>query len=49
VVFEDAFVGIEAAHCGGMKVVAVATTTRSEMLKTTDSAVHPLDERSVDQ
>jgi len=24
-VFEDAFVGIEAAHRGGMKVIAVAT------------------------
>ncbi len=28
VVFEDALVGIEAAHAGGMKCVAVATTIR---------------------
>jgi beta-phosphoglucomutase family hydrolase len=49
VVFEDAFVGIEAAHRGGMKVVAVATTNRIETLKTADLAVHRLDELSVDQ
>jgi beta-phosphoglucomutase family hydrolase len=49
VVFEDAFVGIEAAHRGGMKVVAVATTNRIEMLKTADLAVHRLDELTVDQ
>jgi len=49
VVFEDAFVGIEAAHRGGMKVVAVATTNRIETLKTADLAVHRLDEPSVDQ
>jgi HAD superfamily hydrolase (TIGR01509 family) len=49
VVFEDAFVGIEAAHRGGMKVVAVATTNRIETLKNADLAVHRLDELSVDQ
>jgi beta-phosphoglucomutase family hydrolase len=49
VVFEDAFVGIEAAHRGGMKVVAVATTNRVETLKNADLAVHRLDELSVDQ
>jgi beta-phosphoglucomutase family hydrolase len=49
VVFEDAFVGIEAAHRGGMKVVAVATTNPIETLKTADLAVHRLDELSVDQ
>jgi len=49
VVFEDAFVGIEAAHRGGMKVVAVATTNPIETLKTADFAVHRLDELSVDQ
>jgi beta-phosphoglucomutase-like phosphatase (HAD superfamily) len=37
-----AFVGIEAAHRGGMKVVAVATTNRIETLKTADLAVHAL-------
>jgi beta-phosphoglucomutase family hydrolase len=49
VVFEDALVGIEAAHRGGMKVVAVATTNRIETLKGADVAVHRLDELSVDQ
>ena len=49
VVFEDALVGIEAAHRGGMKVVAVATTNPIEALKSADLAVHRLDELSVDQ
>jgi beta-phosphoglucomutase family hydrolase len=49
VVFEDALVGIEAAHRGGMKVVAVATTNRIEVLKGADLAVHRLDELTVDQ
>jgi beta-phosphoglucomutase family hydrolase len=49
VVFEDALVGIEAAHRGGMKVIAVATTNRIEALKAADLAVHRLDELSVDQ
>ena len=49
VVFEDALVGIEAAHRGGMKVVAVATTNRIEALNEADLAVHRLDELSVDQ
>jgi beta-phosphoglucomutase-like phosphatase (HAD superfamily) len=49
VVFEDALVGIEAAHRGGMKVIAVATTNRIEALKEADLAVHRLDELSVDQ
>ena len=49
VVFEDALVGIEAAHRGGMKVVAVATTNLIEALKAADLAVHRLDELSVDQ
>ena len=48
VVFEDALVGIEAAHRGGMKVVAVATTNSIELLKRADLAVHQLDELSVD-
>jgi beta-phosphoglucomutase-like phosphatase (HAD superfamily) len=46
-VFEDALVGIEAAHRGGMKVVAVATTNSIELLKGADLAVHQLDELSV--
>jgi HAD superfamily hydrolase (TIGR01509 family) len=49
VVFEDALVGIEAAHRGGMKVVAVATTNRIEALNGADLAVHRLDELTVDQ
>jgi beta-phosphoglucomutase family hydrolase len=49
VVFEDALVGIEAAHRGGMKVVAVATTNPIDLLKDADVAVHQLDELSVDR
>jgi beta-phosphoglucomutase family hydrolase len=49
IVFEDAFVGIEAAHRGGMKVVAVATTNPIETLALADLAVHRLDELTVDQ
>jgi len=44
VVFEDAFVGIEAARAGGMKVVGVATTHPASALGATDRAVHRLDE-----
>ena len=44
VVFEDALVGIEAAHRGGMKAVAVATTNPIDLLHTADLAVHRLDE-----
>jgi beta-phosphoglucomutase family hydrolase len=49
VVFEDAFVGIEAAHRGGMKVIGVATTNPIETLHMADLAVHRLDELTVDQ
>ncbi len=49
VVFEDALVGIEAAHRGGMKVVAVATTNSIDALKAADLAVHQLDELSVER
>jgi HAD superfamily hydrolase (TIGR01509 family) len=47
VVFEDAFVGIEAAHRGGMRVIAVATTNRIEDLRKADMAVLQLDELDV--
>lgn len=43
VVFEDAFVGIEAAHAGGMRAVAVATTHPLSALGAADLAVTRLD------
>ena len=49
VVFEDAHVGIEAAHAAGMKVVAVATTHPVEELAAADLAVRQLDELTVEQ
>lgn len=48
VVFEDAFVGIEAARAGGMKVVGVATThPLGDLTAKVDAVVHRLDELSV--
>jgi len=47
VVFEDAFVGIEAARRGGMKVVAVASTHPAEQLQHADRVVRSLDELSI--
>jgi HAD superfamily hydrolase (TIGR01509 family) len=47
VVFEDAFVGIEAARAGGMRVVAVATTHPLEDLTVADRAVRRLDELEI--
>ncbi len=49
VVFEDAHVGIEAAHAAAMKVVAVATTHPLEELLDADLVVRRLDELSVEQ
>ncbi len=49
VVFEDAHVGIEAAHAAGMKVVAVATTHPLEQLLSADLVVRRLDELTVEQ
>ena len=49
IVFEDAHVGIEAAHAAGMKVVAVATTHPAEQLSAADIVVRRLDELSVEQ
>lgn len=42
VVFEDALVGIEAAHAGGMRCVAVATTNPIDKLSHADLAVESL-------
>ena len=42
VVFEDAFVGIEAGKAGGMKVVGIATTHPIEKLTQADLALHDL-------
>ena len=44
VVFEDAFVGLEAARAGGMKVIGVATTHPLAELGAADRAVQRLDE-----
>lgn len=44
VVFEDAHVGIEAAHAAGMRVVGVATTHPAESLRDADCVVKRLDE-----
>jgi HAD superfamily hydrolase (TIGR01509 family) len=48
VVFEDAFVGIEAARRAGMRVVAVATTNPLETLGHADLAVASLDDLPFD-
>ncbi len=48
VVFEDALVGIEAAHAGGMKCVAVATTNSIDRLRHAEIAVDSLREVSLD-
>jgi beta-phosphoglucomutase family hydrolase len=47
VVFEDAHVGIAAAHRAGMRVIAVATTNPLEALGEADRAVERLDELEV--
>jgi beta-phosphoglucomutase family hydrolase len=47
VVFEDALVGVEAALAGGMKVVAVATTSPAVALRNADRVVDRLDELSL--
>jgi beta-phosphoglucomutase family hydrolase len=44
VVFEDAHVGIEAAHRAGMRVVGVATTHPADTLRGADRVVHRLSE-----
>ena len=47
IVFEDALVGIAAAHAAGMRVVAVTTTEPEESLLHADWVVDRLDELSV--
>jgi beta-phosphoglucomutase family hydrolase len=47
VVFEDAHVGIEAAHRAGMRVIAVATTNPLRDLGKADRAVLRLDELDI--
>jgi beta-phosphoglucomutase family hydrolase len=49
VVFEDAHVGIEAAHAAGMKVVAVTTTHPAGQLAAADLVVRRLDELTIEQ
>jgi len=49
IVFEDALVGITAAHAAGMRVVAVATTEPHDKLTHADWIVNRLDELSVAQ
>ena len=49
VVFEDALVGIEAAHAGDMKCVAVATTNPPELLRAAERVVSRLDEMQPDE
>ena len=49
VVFEDAHVGIEAAHAAGMKAVAVTTTHSAETLLAADLVVRQLDELTIKQ
>jgi beta-phosphoglucomutase len=48
-VFEDAYVGIEAGHAAGMKVIAVTTTHMAEELRAADLVVRRLDELSLEQ
>ena len=48
VVFEDAHVGIEAAHRAGMRVIAVATTNPLADLGKADRAVMRLDELTIE-
>jgi beta-phosphoglucomutase family hydrolase len=48
VVFEDAAVGIEAARAGGMRVVAVTTTSPASALAGADRIVDRLDELRIE-
>lgn len=48
VVFEDAHVGIEAAHAAGIKVIAVTTTHPAHTLADADLVIGRLDELTVE-
>ncbi len=48
IVFEDSLHGIEAGLAGGMKVVGVATTHKTEKLAAADKIVHRLTEITID-
>ena len=48
-VFEDALVGIAAAHAAGMRVAAVTTTNLRDVLAKADWVVDRLDELTVAQ
>ncbi len=48
-VFEDAYVGIEAGHAAGMKVIAVTTTHAAEELRAANLVVRQLDELSLER
>jgi len=49
IVFEDAFVGIQAAKAGGMKIIAVTTTHPAPELTEADLVVDRLDTLSITQ
>ena len=49
VVFEDAYVGIQAARHAGMKVVALATTHPAETLRGADRVARRLDELTLEE
>lgn len=49
VVFEDALVGIEAAHRAGMAVIAVTTTHPAHELTAADKVVQRLDELTIEE
>jgi beta-phosphoglucomutase family hydrolase len=49
VVFEDAHVGIQAAHAAGMRVIAITTTHPVDQLSAADLVVESLDELTVER
>jgi HAD superfamily hydrolase (TIGR01509 family) len=49
IVFEDAYVGIDAGHAAGMKVIAVTTTHAARELRAADLVVARLDDLSLEQ